>query len=116
MTFIELGLITCFIGFLASSVLCAKSIYSKSATNSKAILLISVLSTAIQLVIARQALYIDNQIHLSLASMSLLIAGLINQKSSTLDGIKVINSTNHRIGFVIDNKNKLIENYYLNLN
>ncbi|MDB2373140.1 cytochrome c biogenesis protein CcsA [Psychrosphaera haliotis] len=78
MTFIELGLITCFIGFLASSVLCAKSIYSKSATNSKAILLVSVLSTAIQLVIARQALYIDNQIHLSLASMSLLIAGLIN--------------------------------------
>lgn len=33
---------------------------------------------------------------------------LINQKSSTLDAIKVINSNNHRIGFVIDNKNKLL--------
>ena len=49
MTFIELGLITCFIGFLASSVLCAKSIYSKSATNAKAILLVSVLSFGVLL-------------------------------------------------------------------
>jgi len=36
---------------------------------------------------------------------------LINQKSSTLDAIKVINSNNHRIGFVIDNKNKLLGSF-----
>lgn len=78
MTFIELGLITCFIGFLTSSVLCAKSIYSKTSDNSKLILVLSVVTTAVQLIIARQALYIDNELHLSLASMSLLVAGLIN--------------------------------------
>ena len=33
---------------------------------------------------------------------------LIHQKSSTLDAIKIINSNNHRIGFIVDSKNKLM--------
>lgn len=78
MSVIFIGLIICFIGFLSSSILCAKSIYSKAQNNIKIILLCAVLATALELILARQALYLNGQLHLSLASMSLLVSGLIN--------------------------------------
>ncbi len=41
-------------------------------------MIVAVLSTALQVVITRQTLTIDNNLHLSLASMSLLVSSLIN--------------------------------------
>lgn len=78
MSVITVGLIICFIGFISSAVLCAKSIYSKAQDITKLTLLIAVTTTALELILARQTFYLNNQIHLSLASMSLLVSGLIN--------------------------------------
>ena len=79
MSVIFIGLLLCLTGFLVSAVLCARSIYAHAKNQTKIILPVAVIATALQLVIAKQALYINNsELTLSLASMSLLVSGLIN--------------------------------------
>lgn len=78
MSVIFIGLLLCLAGFLLSAVFCARSIYTHAQNQAKIILPAAVIATALELVVAKQALYIDDQLTLSLASMSLLVSGLIN--------------------------------------
>jgi ABC-type uncharacterized transport system permease subunit len=75
---IEFGLIICFIGFLLSSLLCAKALYTKRENNHQLTLLVSVISTAVQLFLAKQVFFLNGDAHFSLAAMMLLISSLIN--------------------------------------
>ena len=78
MSLIELGLIICFIGFLSSSLLCAKALYTKRENNNHTTLLIAIVATTVQLFIAKQIFFLNDTGQFSLAAMMLLISSLIN--------------------------------------
>lgn len=78
MSFIEIGLIVCFVGFLSSTLLCAKALFTKSEQNNSLTLILAVAATALQLIVAKQVFYISGGPQFSLAAMALVISSVIN--------------------------------------
>lgn len=75
---IEFGLILACVGFTTASVLCAKAIFNKSSLNSKLLFSIALIGIVLQLVVAKEVLFLSGELHLSLAFMCLLISAAIN--------------------------------------
>lgn len=75
---IELGLVLSCLVFLFASGLCARTLVGKSNSNFKLLFSCALVAVVLQLVTAKQLMYVSGGLHLSLVSMCLLISALIN--------------------------------------
>lgn len=75
---IELGLFLSCLVFLFAAGLCARTLVGKSNMNFKLLFSAALVAILLQLVTAKQLLYVSGGIHLSLVSMCLIISALIN--------------------------------------
>lgn len=75
---IELGLFLSCLVFLFSAGLCGKALVGKSNVNFKLLFGSSLVAILLQLITAKQLLFVSGGFHLSLVSMCLLISALIN--------------------------------------
>lgn len=75
---IELGLIISAVGFFVATMLCGMSVYRKVTLNTKLLFSVAIAAIVMQLFSARQSLYLQQDLQLSLVVVSLLISGAIN--------------------------------------
>mgnify|MGYP000135582773 CR=1 FL=1 len=72
-----IGLILAFIGFTVASIVTARSVFINSTFNSKVLFSVAIGAIISQLVAVRAMLFVNNELHLSLTAMCLLINALI---------------------------------------
>ena len=72
-----LGLIFSFIGFTVASIMTARSVFLNAKFNSKALFSVAIIAIISQLFAVRSMLFVNNELHLSLTAMCLLINALI---------------------------------------